>query len=381
MDYPYVLNYFVMLFWAYLYWKKPNPKLVQWAFLLEFIFIAFRAPVVGADTWNYVRFLDGERSFYNYDPRPLEEGFVIYKQILLSLHPNRFVVMLVNSFLSCYPLYLIIKRYSNNVPLTLAMLSIFNFYYVYFCGLRQILGFAILLIGLIYVLDEKKRKWLVFILCAALGYCFHTTIVVYAAIFLVAYFMRFKSRTILISSVVVSAILGIVLQSFNVMDAFNYFLSMNVEATERIENYMQDNRDVNEITSIFISIRPTIIAVFIYALMDKEKLNHWFSVIYALGIIIGNLFISVPMINRLTGCFTIFGVVMFSWIFGCKYAMSFRHRRITNYVIVIFLLYFSQMYVKNNLNSVTDLTSASRMHPYQFIWEDYSDHPSIKYFD
>lgn len=380
MDYPYILNYFILLILAYLYWKKPDPKLVKWAFFLEFVFIAFRAPVVGADTWNYVRYLDGERNFYNYDPRPLEAGFVIYRQVLLALQPNRFVVMLVNSFLSCYPLYLIIKRYSNNVPLTLAMLSIFNFYYVYFCGLRQILGFAILLMGLIYVLDEKKKKWLVFVLCAALGYSFHTTIVVYAAIFLAAYFMRFKSRTILISSVVISAVFGIVLQSFNIMDAFNFFLSMNVEATERIEGYMQDNSDVNEIASIFISLRPTIIAVFIYALMDKEKLNHWISVIYALGIIIGNLFISVPMINRLTGCFTIFGVVAFSWILGNNYLSSFKQRRVTNLALVIFLFYFSQMYVKNNMDSVIDLTSSARMHPYQFIWEDYSNHPSIKYF-
>lgn len=380
MDYPYILNYFILLVLAYLYWKKPDPKLVNWAFFLEFVFIAFRAPVVGADTWDYVRYLDGERNFYNYDPRPLETGFVIYRQLLLALHPNRFVVMLVNSFLSCYPLYLIIKRYSNNVPLTLAMLSIFNFYYVYFCGLRQILGFAILLMGLIYVLDEKKKKWLVFIICAALGYSFHTTIVVYAAIFLAAYFLRFKSRTILISSVIISAVFGIVLQSFNIMDAFNFFLSMNVEATERIEGYMQDNSDVDEITSIFISLRPTIIAVFIYALMGKDKLNHWFSVIYALGIIIGNLFISVPMINRLTGCFVIFGVVAFSWILGNNYLSSFKQRRVTNLALVFFLLYFSQMLVKSNIDSAIDLTSSTRMHPYQFIWEDYSNHPSIKYF-
>lgn len=380
MDYPYILNYFILLILAYLYWKKPDPKLVKWAFFLEFVFIAFRAPVVGADTWNYVRYLDGERNFYNYDPRPLEAGFVIYRQVLLALQPNRFVVMLVNSFLSCYPLYLIIKRYSNNVPLTLAMLSIFNFYYVYFCGLRQILGFAILLMGLIYVLDEKKKKWLVFVLCAALGYSFHTTIVVYAAIFLAAYFLRFKSRTILISSVVVSAMVGIVLQTFNVMDAFNFFLSMNVEATERIEGYMQDNGDVNEITSIFMSLRPTIIAVFIYSLIDKDKMNHWFSVIYVLGIIIGNLFISVPMIGRLTGCFTIFGVVAFSWILGNNYLSSFKQRRVTNLALVFFLLYFSQMLVKSNIDSAIDLTSSARMHPYQFIWEDYSNHPSIKYF-
>lgn len=380
MDYPYILNYFILLIFAYLYWKKPDPKLVKWAFFLEFVFIAFRAPVVGADTWNYVRYLDGERNFYNYDPRPLEAGFVIYRQVLLAFHPNRFVVMLVNSFLSCYPLYLVIKKYSNNVPLTLAMLSIFGFYVVYFCGLRQILGFAILLMGVIYVLDEKKKKWLVFVLCAAIGYSFHTTIVVYAAIFLVAYFMRFKSRTILISSVIISAVFGIVLQSFNVMDAFNFFLSMNFEATERIENYMQDNGEINEITSIFKSLRPTIIAVFIYSLMDKEKINHWFSVIYALGIIIGNLFISVPMIIRLTGCFTIFGVVAFSWILGNDYLASFKQRKMRNLAFLIFLLYFSQMYVKDNLNSAIDLTAAGRMHPYQFIWEDYKNHPSIKYF-
>ena len=59
MDYPYILNYLVMLFLAYLYWKRPDPKLIKWAFVIEFIFIAFRAPVVGADTWDYVRYLDG----------------------------------------------------------------------------------------------------------------------------------------------------------------------------------------------------------------------------------------------------------------------------------------------------------------------------------
>lgn len=114
--------------------------------------------------------------------------------------------------------------------------------------------------------------------------------------------------------------------------------------------------------------------------MDKEKLNHWFSVIYALGVIIGNLFISVPMINRLTGCFAIFGVVAFSWILGKDYLTSLKKRKVINLALVIFLLYFSQIYVKNNQNSVIDLTSASRMHPYQFIWENYSNHPSIKYF-
>lgn len=158
MDYPYILNYFILLILAYLYWKKPDPKLVKWAFFLEFVFIAFRAPVVGADTWNYVRYLDGERNFYNYDNRELESGFLLYRKLLVSMHPSRLLVMIINSLLSCFPIYLLIKRYSYNVPLSLALLPLFKVYSLYFVGLRQILGLAVIFLGILYVLAEKKEN-------------------------------------------------------------------------------------------------------------------------------------------------------------------------------------------------------------------------------
>lgn len=369
-----------MLVLAYNYWKKPNAQLIKWAFALEFVFFAFRAPVVGADTWNYIRYLDGERNFYNYDQRELEPGFLIYRQILLWLHCNRFVCMIINTIVSCFPVYLMIKRYSNNVPFTLAMFSILNVFYVYFCGLRQIIGLAILFMGLLYVLDDRKRKWWMFATCAILGYTFHTSIAIYTVIFVVAYFIRFKNRNIIIIAIALSAFVGIVLQSFNVMDAFNFFLSLNIGVTERIENYMEEERNVNEITSILMSLRPSLIAIGIYALIEEKKLNHWFSLIYAVGIILGNLFISVPIVNRLIGGLTIFGPIVMTWVFGSKYYSVVKYRKKINAIVLLFLLYFSQMYVKNNLNSNIDLTASSRMHPYQFIWEDYSHHPSIIYY-
>lgn len=110
MDSFYVINYLIMLLLAYLYWKSSNKKYVRLAFILQFIFIAFRAPVVGADTWDYIRYLDGERNFYNNDSRELEIGFQIYRQILVSLHGNRFVYMVINTLLSCYPVYLLNKK-------------------------------------------------------------------------------------------------------------------------------------------------------------------------------------------------------------------------------------------------------------------------------
>ena len=380
MDYPYIINFLLMLFLAYQYWKKPDPHLVKWAFICQFLFIALRAPVVGGDTWDYVRYLSGERDFYNHDERALEPLFIVYREILVALHCNRLAVMLINSFLSCYPLYLLIKRFSNNVPLSLFMLPILNFYYLYFCALRQILAIAILILAMLYVYDDKKRKWVVFVAASFVAWNFHTSAAIYAAIFVAAYFIKFKSRTVLISAVAISAVMGIVLQSFNVFEAFNFFLNLNVSATERLENYLQEGGDTNEIESIIMSLRPSMIAIGVFMFIDKAKLNHWFSVLYAVQLIVANLFISVPMIGRLTGGFVVFGAIVFTWVLGNDYYTSLKRRQLINMILILFFLYFGQMLVKSNLNSNIDLTSASRMHPYYFIWEDYRDHPSIKYY-
>lgn len=380
MDFPYVFNYFLMLFFAYLYWKNPNEKYVKWVFFLQFIFIAFRAPVVGADTWNYVRYLDGERSFYNSDTRELECGFQLYKDVLVSLNLNRFGCMLVNSILTCYPVYLLIRRYSYNPPLSLALISIFNLYYLYFCGLRQILGLAILFMCIIYILSEKKHQIIVYVIGSIIGYLFHTSIIIYSVIFALAYYLRFiLNRQILLVGVILSALIGIVLQKFNVGQAFDFFLSLNFRATERIQGYLE-NDEMNEITSIFFVLRPSIIAIIIFACIDRSKTTHWFTSIYFIGMIISNLFVSVPMVNRLTQGVTIFAPIVFTWIFNERYYNIYKYRRIVHSFLIIFILYFSQMLIKNNLNSNIDLNSSARMHPYQFIWEDYSKHPSIIYW-
>lgn len=380
MDYPYIFNFLIMLFLAYQYWKKQDPRLIKWAFILQFAFIALRAPVVGADTWNYVRYLADERNFYNYDDRELEPLFIVYREILVALHCNRLAVMLINSFLSCYPLYLLVKRFSNNVPLSLAMLPILNFYGLYFVGLRQVLALAILILAMLYVYDEKKRKWTVFVLLSFVAWNFHTSAAVYAAIFVAAYFIKFKSRIVLISAVAISAVMGIVLQSFNVFDAFNFFLNLKVSATERIEGYLQEGGDTNEIESVLLSLRPSLIAIVVFMFIDKEKLNHWFTVLYVIQLIIDNLFISVPMIGRLTGGFVIFGAIVFTWVLGEDYYSNIKKRQLVNKILILFFLYFGQSLVKKNLESNIDLKSSNRMHPYYFIWEDYSDHPSIKYW-
>ena len=329
MDFPYVIHYFLLLLLAYMYWKHPDAKYVRWAFLIEFVFIAFRAPVVGADTWNYVRYLDGERNFYNADSRELETGFLIYRQVLVTLQGSRFVYMLINSFLTCYPIYLLMKKYSLNVPLSLAMASIFDLYVSYFCALRQLLGLAILVLCILYVLKNGKYRWVIYCLGTILGWTFHVTIVIYSVLFVCAYFLRKINRKIALICIIGSAIIGIVLQSFDVGQIFDFYLSMNLSMTERIQLYLE-KEETNVLTSIFQNLRPSIIAVLIFVLIDKNKVNHWFSVIYLMGVVIGNLFISVSMIHRITIGFIVFGPIVFSWIFKSKY-----------YITAVFPVFFS----------------------------------------
>lgn len=374
-----------MLLFAYLYWKNPKQKYVKWAFALQFLFFALRAPVVAGDMWNYIRYLNGERTFYNQDSRDLEMGFEIYRQILSFLHIGRFGCMLINSLLTCFPLYLLIKKYSSNPPLSIALASIMGVYVLYFCALRQVLGLSILFMCMLYVLEDNrritnKRKIVVYILGTLLAYTFHTSMIIYSILFAVAYFLRhLMTKKILIAGVLLSALLGVVLERFNIGQVFELFLNLNFSATERIQGYLE-SEETNEITSVMQTLRPSILALIVFYFIDKKKETHWFTLIYFMGIVLRNLFITVPMVNRLTQGMTLFGLIVFTWIFIGKYVFDYKYKKVVNIVCLLVFLYFSQSLIKSNLYSNIDFRASSRMHPYQFIWEDYSNHPSIKYY-
>jgi len=391
MDYPYVIHFFIMLFLAYRFWQDSDEKWAKYAFILEFIFIALRAPVVGADTWDYIRYLDGTRNFYNNDPRDLEVGFVLYRDIVCQIHAPRVFYMVLNTIIFSSPLYYLIKKYSYNVPLTFVFAAIINIYFLYFCGLRQIIGVAILFWGVIYVLENRDdigkgfvsslKNWLVYISLASLGYLFHTSVVVYAVIFAVVFFIPIYSRIIPIVCILGSILIGVILQQFDVLSAFDFFLSLEVDATERLQAYLESD-ELNAIDNIWFMTRNSIFPILAYALMDEEKLDHWLSKIYLIGLVLSNLFISVPMINRMNQVFFVVGIIVLTWVIPYfeKEEEKINIQYNLKIIFILMIIYMGQALVKNNLDSNIDYRSESRMHPYQLFFENYSDHPSIKYF-
>lgn len=381
MDYPYVILLLLLLVLAFLEWRNPNKSKYYFkiASSIVFIFIAFRAPVVGADTWDYYRYAMGIRNFYNNDSRDLEPLYELYNSFFRNYCRVGILWMSINTIIIFSPLYYILKKYVKYK--TFGVLSFFLFfgsYDYFFVALRQLLSLAIILWGVIYVLEDRKHKYIVYIGLSVAAWFMHTTASVVAPLFLIAYILPIKNRIIPIAAIVITALVGVVFQSFDILKAFNFFLTINFEGIDRVQGYLENN-DLNDLSTLNITLRQSVIAIIAFLLIDKKKINHWFSKIYLFGIVLYNLFISVPMIGRMVIANLMFVIVVLSWIFeNKKYQELKQYRSKVNILMVILLIYFSRSYIINNMDY--DLDSAQRMHPYYFFFQDYHDHPSITRF-
>lgn len=378
MDYPYFIFYLIMLLLSYSYWQKRNVMIMRWSFVIAFIFFAFRAPVVGADTWDYVRYLTGERNFYNFDARPLEPLFIFYRNIMCNITSSRFVVMVMNTIISFAPLYYITKKNSYNPPLTILLFYLMGGLDVYFVGLRQIMALSVLYVSLIYCLEVKGevvKKVVTFVCCTIVAYLFHTASVIYALMLIISMVPFKLNRILCIILIVGSSVFGVVLEKFNVLEVFSLVLEMSFSSVERLNNYLM-NDELEEVENVSVLLRISVVALIAFLFIDKEKLSHPYGKIFLIGVVVFNLFVSVPMIHRICDPLYFFGSVFFTWIKGQNYHLMKTKRVYLNILLVLLMFYFTRSQVINLWH--VDLNNEKRMNPYYFIFQDYSNHPSIK---
>jgi len=380
MDYPYIILYIILLFLVYKYIRTKKQEYANISLLIAFVFIAFRAPVVGADTWDYIRFLTGERNFYNADEREMEILSRGYREIICSITSSRTLVMLINSIITLSPLYFLFKKYSHNIPLSVVTFFLFEIYIVYFVALRQMIGNAVLLFGFMYYLDEQHKrrwKWLVLLGCSYIGFLFHTSIVIYGFIFVVSIFLPIYNRKTYLLAIVFSMLIGIVLKSFSVTDFFAMYLNMGIGATDRIDNYLESYQE-GDSELIMLATRLSIIGLFCFSYLNEKYLKHPFSRILLIAIIIYNLFYSVPMIHRLVMPLALFACILTTQS-NITVADSVKRRRTYICLLILLLLYFFRSQFIQCAE--WDPYNSGRLHPYYWFFEDYSNHPSIKYFN
>lgn len=316
MDIPYLVFIIILLILTYYSFVRDDNKTFLIAVCVVFIFIGLRAPVVGADTWNYYLYFTGARRFYNQDTRELEPAFLLYNEICrIILLKEGQLYILMNTFLSLFMITKLVNKYSYRKTLSVLFFFFIVSYPNYFVALRQILGISCLLVGVWCVIGNKSYKWLSYILFSFVGYSFHTSIAIFSVIFIALYFIRIN-RLVGILAIIFSVIFGLVLQKLDVFMLLDIVFSNEV-GIERLQGY-SDNAEEhfsNDI-KIFLVLRYSIVALISLIMLPKEKVSNWFTLIYLFGICLHNLFFGFELIGRLVLPFDIFGIIVYTWIFS-----------------------------------------------------------------
>lgn len=374
MDYPYIIIFLVIFFFSIKYWKRSNQKYLKIVAWLSFLFIGLRAPVVGADTYDYVRIFLGKSSNYEFSIDNWEPLFVAYNYILGLFIRNGQLYLLISTFISLFPIFYLVKRYSCNPPLSILLFFLLGIYQVYFVALRQILGLAILLCGVIYVLEEKQKKWFVFILLSVCSYMIHRSSVIAAIVFLLCYFIPL-SRKWAFLFIMGSCFCGLLLNWVDVTKILFLASGMQLDFIHA-DVYLQWS--LKDTTGYFGILIKTLVALYVFRYVTQNRVNHWFLKIYLVNIVLMNIFHSVQMFSRFNLPFSVFSIIVFTWVFGQQNEITVRTKKIINSIAFILLFLLSVSYIRSN--TFYDLKNASRMHPYLLFFEDYSQHPSIVYW-
>jgi hypothetical protein len=375
IDYPYIVLFVIML--ALSLKKDRNRKMFQLSAILTFIFIAFRAPVVGADTYNYVRYFTGEQAFYSLeDTREFEIGFIYYNEILKSIARNGIFYMFINYIVILSPVYYLIKKYSSKPAFSIFLFFALFIHQPYFVALRQLLSISFILWGVIYVVEKRKHAWIFFMLFSILAYLFHSTAVFVVSVLLVSYFVKLSNKRNIYLLIVASTFIGPLLGSISYLKIFSMLMSFDLSLTSRINGYLESDQIFTGLSLISLIIKP-LIGLFVIRYIYFGLLNHWFIKIFVVSIVISNLFYSFPFLSRINLGLWIFSIIVITWVLSSR-QYKIHNKAIMTYMI-IFMSYFSFVYIRECINP--DLKDAGRMHPYYFFFQDYSDHPSIKYFN
>ena len=371
-DMPYIVFYLILLVCTLHYWKNGSTLAMHVAFVVTFVFFAFRAPVVGADTWNYVRYLTGMRDYYSeWDDRALEFLFVGYRNIIKLLSPSFMVVMVINTFISVFPLYIIFKKYSYNAPLSILMFVNLNSLILYFVGLRQVFALVPLILVLVYCIENdisKVKKALLFFLASVVAIGFHATGLIYGLIYFLALTIKIEKRKVYVILIVVSALFGFIVEKYNALDFLSSVSSLNLSVLQRIDGYLiGDNQ--NELSAITIALRPSVLGLITFAFIKKEMLNHPFSKIFVIGIVLYNFLATIPMVHRMVLPMIMFGSIVFTWCFSKEILQNVRKAKLLYLLTLLIFVYFGRSwYIKCTYWTLSD---ESCMHPYYLVFEDY----------
>lgn len=202
--------------------RVSNSYFLNVSFFLIFLLCALRDYSVGRDIMGYIEVYK-ESSLFDLGDFSwiyMESGYILLMQICSLIgFSSRFFLILIYG-LMLYPIYYIIKKYSEDKLLSVIIFICYQFLVFDLSGIRQGLATSICLMSLSYAMTIKKVDWIKFLLIVLLASTIHRSSLIFLFLpFLLKMRYNIKSCAILIGSMVVAPSLSqLILEILNEKD-------------------------------------------------------------------------------------------------------------------------------------------------------------------
>lgn len=217
-------------------------------FLILWIVQALRSSSIGTDVGRAYKLVfesvstDFNSLFILTHRASFEPGYEIYEQIIkIFISSNINVFLGITSALILLPISYIIYKYSKNCILSFIIFSGLIIYHFSFSGLRQSLAIGIIFFSLKYIIEQKPIK---FITCVLLAASFHTSAIIFLAMYPIRNFNLTGIRSFIIFLIWIPCIFA--------LKNIAIYLSAAIFGAEKYASYFSQGNAYNLMILFFV---------------------------------------------------------------------------------------------------------------------------------
>lgn len=315
---------------------KDKDKFLKWTIFVLFAAIAFRNEVCYVDT---IRYVYKYRELYNMSLGTIlsdvdkDAGFYVVSKLISMLLGSSYTLWFATQgLLYVIPLFLLLRKYSQNYTLSLVVYCALGFAFFSLTGIRQNDAMGFTMLALFFLLEDKKKYFLLFALCSVF---FHKT----SAIFLIVYFfdkipMNRKAIFIyLLFSIMV------IVSSRSILAELVTF-----DVDERFEWYLEHQRGLN-FSGLIQQVLLFGASYYMLGEERNERSNRVFIMMSILGITFQGMSFAIAEMFRISMYFSIANIFLFA------NAMNFYCRRTGNKSIITLAIIVISLYFVTSPNN------------------------------
>lgn len=318
--------------------------------------VANRAVTVGNDSIVYANLFNtiSQSNMATLETR-YEKGFVYLNKILSFIWDDPQILLIVSSLIVMISFGVFIKRYSQNIWLSVMLFFTFGYYSGSTNTIRQYIAVSIILWAYKYVFEKKLMKFIILVLLATQ---FHSTAIIFLAAYPLSKLKLNKKKTLGMLGATGVLYIGfdLVLQIFLIIfPTYSYYIN---------SEYMTGEVRLASIMNLLVLL---IIGILYWITKDNKKIkilnsdkDNILEVYMLMSILITFISLKFNLIERGAEYFTVSVLVILP---NTIQKLNEKNLKIVVYTLVtiFFMLYETIILIYR--------PEWNRMYPYNFFWQ------------